>query len=123
MQQDLIQFVQAMDRCWLESRFDDLADYLDEHVVMVAPGGEHRLNSLAAAIDSYRTFMGGSSVQRFHPSNYTVTERGNAAVIEYAWDMAWTGGDASHEAKGREILALSRGPTGWRVVWRMQIAN
>lgn len=112
-----------MDRCWLESRFDDLAAYLDEHVVMVAPGGEPRLNSLAAAIESYRAFMRSSNVQHFHTSSYSVTERGRAAVIEYAWDMAWTVHGHSRSAAGREVLVLSYSDNGWRVIWRMQIAN
>ncbi len=123
MSDALIAFAKAMDRCWIEHRFDDLAGYLDPKVVMVAPGGEHRLSDLASAIENYRAFMAQSDVQRFHTSSYTVTERGDTTVIEYAWDMAWTTNGAIFDAKGREVLVLARREAGWRVIWRMQIAN
>ncbi|OHT20965.1 DUF4440 domain-containing protein [Edaphosphingomonas haloaromaticamans] len=114
-------FTEAMDRCWLEQRFGDLAAYLAEDVVMVAPGGSQRISGLDAAIESYRAFMRRSEIRAFRAFDHIVTERGPAAVIEYGWHMAWADGDGEHEANGREILALARRDAGWRVIWRMQL--
>jgi ketosteroid isomerase-like protein len=117
----LIAFVESMDRCWTERRFDDLAAYLSRDVVMVAPGGRARSEGLPAAIDSYREFMARSQIERFSPSGFTVTERGVTAVVEYGWDMAWHSEGVSHEATGRELLVLTRMAEGWRVIWRTQL--
>ncbi|WP_375286461.1 YybH family protein [Sphingomonas sp.] len=121
MDDELIAFARQMDRCWMESRFDDLSAYIADDVVMIAPGGAHRAEGLTAAVESYRDFMSRSSVARFHADDYVVTERGATAVVEYGWDMAWADQGADHEAKGREILILTRTDDGWRVIWRMQL--
>lgn len=45
----LIDFVEALDRCWRDRRFDDLADFLAPHVVIVAGDGRTRLEGRGAA--------------------------------------------------------------------------
>lgn len=55
--------------------------------------------------------------------NQMVTVRGDIAVIEYSWEMAWTAGGVDHAEKGRELLVLARRDGKWRVVWRTQIAG
>ncbi|HTJ63645.1 MAG TPA: nuclear transport factor 2 family protein [Alphaproteobacteria bacterium] len=118
---DLTTFVEAMDRCWMERRFLDLADFLADNVVIVAPGGVQRSQGLEAAIKSYREFMAHSSVGRFQTSGYVVTEHGTTAVVEYDWAMSWRTGAQNRDAAGREVLTLSGGPGAWRVIWRMQL--
>ena len=117
----LAAFADAMDRCWLEQRFDDLACYIADDVVMVAPGGIHRAEGLAEAISSYREFMSRSTVDKFATAERVVTERGDTAVIEYSWEMSWRTGVAEYEESGREVLVLARRNSVWRVVWRTQI--
>jgi ketosteroid isomerase-like protein len=121
MDDELIAFTKSMDRCWMERRFTDLSGFLASDVVMVAPGGEHRMQGIETAIASYREFMSRCEVKRFLSSDHVVTRRGPAAVVEYAWDMAWSDQGTEQEAKGREILVLARLADGWRVVWRTQI--
>ena len=115
------EFVAEMDRCWLERRFDDLSAYIADNIVLVAPGGEPRIEGLAASIESYREFMRRCEVGRFETRDVTVTRRADTAVVEYAWDMAWTDHDEARAAHGREVLVLARGRSGWRVVWRTQL--
>ena len=118
---DLIAFMAAMDRCWIERRPDDLADYIADDVVMVAPGGQNRFEGLAAAIDSYRAFMDHARVERYATSGHVVTIRGDSAVVEYDWEMGWESDGASFDATGREILVLASRDGHWRVIWRTQI--
>jgi ketosteroid isomerase-like protein len=120
MTDDLIALIKQMDRCWIERRFIDLAAYLDDDLVVVAPGGTALVRGADAAIESYREFMDRCEVRRFDASGHVVTARGASAVVEYDWDMAWSDAGRDHEAKGREILVLARGDQGWRVFWRMQ---
>lgn len=121
MADELIAFTNEMDRCWMERRFTDLSTYIADDVVMVSPGGEQRMEGLNVAVESYREFMSRCSVSRFRTFDHVVTHRGPAAVVEYAWDMAWSDQGADHEAKGREVLALVQRDNGWRVVWRTQL--
>jgi ketosteroid isomerase-like protein len=117
---DIIAQVRAMDRCWLERRFDDLKSHLAEAVVFVAPNG-HRSAGRDAAIEGYREFMSRSEVRNFQTSEPVVTCRGATAVAEYGWDMTWDSDGKSYDAKGREVLVLTRSATGWLVAWRTQL--
>jgi ketosteroid isomerase-like protein len=121
MAQALIAFVEAMDRCWMEQRYTDLASCIAQDVVMVAPGGQGRIAGLEAATESYREFMERAEISRYRTSGHIVTERGDAAVVEYGWDMEWRSDGSSHKATGREVLVLSRRGGDWRVVWRTQL--
>src|SRR3954463_12990756 len=121
MSADFVKFVEDMDRCWRESRFHDLDAYLADDVVMVAPDGETRLEGIAAAVESYREFMASSSVEHYSTSDHAITRRGDTAVIEYQWSMAWTSAGMDYDEKGREILVLALRDDSWRVIWRTQI--
>jgi ketosteroid isomerase-like protein len=118
---DFITLTESMDRCWMEGRFPDLEAFLAKDVVFVAPGGEHRSEGLAQAIEGYRQFMSHAQVKHFETSDHIVTLRGDTAVVEYRWQMAWTAGGADHNETGSEVLVLSRRGGNWRVVWRTQI--
>ena len=114
--------IRAMDRCWLEGRFDDLGAYLAEGVVFVAPNGNRAL-SRDTAIASYQKFMSHAKIRRFEASEPVVTQHGDTAVAEYAWDMAWNSEGQSYEAKGREVLVLAHSAGGWCVIWRTQLSS
>lgn len=121
MADDLIAFVKQMDRCWLEQRFDDLAHYIANDVVLVAPDGRNRMEGLLPATDSYREFMTRCRVHDFEDRDHCVTLRGDAAVVEYTWSMVWEDGGTRHDDRGREVLVLARRDHAWRVVWRTQL--
>lgn len=118
---EFIEFLTAMDNCWLEGRFDQLSEFLAEDIVVVAPNGKHRVDGIDQAIDSYRQFMLQAHVDRFTSGNHIVTMRGDTAVVEYEWGMTWTMNDAQHDETGREVLVLAYRNSSWRVVWRTQI--
>jgi len=118
---DFIKFVEDMDRCWREGRFHDLETFLADDVVMISPDGKTRLEGLAAAVESYREFTTSSLVEHYAPSDYIITYRGDTAVIEYRWEMAWTSAGVDYNDTGREVLVLAAQEGRWRVIWRMQI--
>ena len=118
---ELDTFIDRMDRCWLEGRFPELAQFLAEDVVFVGPGGTPRVEGLAPATESYRQFMSHARMNRFDTSDQIVTLRGDTGVIEYRWDAEWTMAGKGHAEKGRELLVLARRAGEWRVVWRTQI--
>ena len=119
----LSEFARDLDRCWVERRFSDLEPFLDSDVVFVAPGGGQRLEGRAKAIDSYRKFMAGAEVRSFEGRTRSITDRGEAAVVEYEWSIAWHKDGADFAEEGREILVLARRDRQWRLIWRTQIRS
>ncbi len=47
--------------------------------------------------------------------------KGDTAVIEYQWSMAWTSAGVDYRDICREVLVLASRGGSWRVVWRTQI--
>ena len=45
------------------------------------------MEGIAHAIESYRQFTSQAQVKRFETSDHSVTQRGDTAVVEYAWQM------------------------------------
>jgi len=68
-----------------------------------------------------RQFASLAKVERFQSGEHVVTTRGDAAVLEYEWEMIWVSSGERHHETGREVLVLSRRNAYWRIVWRTQI--
>ncbi|MBV9612501.1 MAG: nuclear transport factor 2 family protein [Acidobacteriaceae bacterium] len=118
---EFVRFVNEMDRCWMEGRFNDLREFLAEDVVFVAPDGQGRMRCVDAAVGSYREFLSRSQVAHYSASDHIVTLRDATAVLEYRWEMKWSSEGVKHEDSGREILVLARRDDKWRVLWRTQL--
>ena len=118
---EFVSFIKSLDQCWVQGRLQDLSAYLADDVVFVAPGGKFRKEGIDYAIESYRQFTSQARIDRFETRDYFVTQRGDAAIVDYAWDMAWAAGGTDHQETGRDILVLARRNDNWRVVWRTQV--
>ena len=105
----------------MSADFPRLGSFLAADVVFVAPGGTPRAEGLESAVESYRQFVSHAQVKNFQTGDHFVTIRGDAAVVEYRWQMAWTAGGRDYAETGRDVLVLAHREEGWRVVWRTQI--
>jgi len=107
---------------WQGRRYDDLARYFDDDVVIAQPGFQGRVSGRAACIASYREFMERSTIDRYAESPATVDVFGETAVATYRWEMAWTSNGVARHDAGHDVLVLHRGGSAkaprWRVVWR-----
>ena len=70
-------------------------------IIVVSPDGATCVASLDVAVENYRAFMVRAKIAWFASRDHVVTERGDAAIVEYRWDLAWRPEDAAHEATGR----------------------
>jgi ketosteroid isomerase-like protein len=116
-----VSFVRSLDEAWSQARYDDLSKFLAEDVTFVSPDGKSRATGLETAVESYRQFAAHASVERFVTFDHIVTQRGEAAVVEYRWEMTWVASGERHDDVGREVLVISHRNGEWRVVWRTQI--
>lgn len=120
MSAELAAFVDAMDRCWLEARFDDLRRFMAPGIEISVPGTE-RVIGIYAVIETYRDFMARCRIIHFTPSDHVATVRGSSAIVEYRWDMQWQEGTEEISAAGREIVAIDCSGSDWAIFWRTQL--
>src|SRR3990167_10904463 len=79
-------------------------------IIVVQTDGATRVAGLVGAVANHRTFMVRATIACFASRDHVVTERGDAAIVEYRWDMDWRSEGAAHEATGAR-----------RIVWRTQL--
>ncbi len=105
----IFSFVEAMDRCWIERRLDDLSVLLRADIIVVSPDGATRVAGLAAAVENHRAFMLRAKIAWFASGDHVVTERGDAGIVEYQWDIDWRLEGAAHDATGARSWCLRDG--------------
>jgi ketosteroid isomerase-like protein len=115
--------VSRLSAAWQSRRYEELVGYLDDDVVIVAPGFLGRVEGRKACIESYREFMERVTIERYEEAVPVIDVWEGVAVATYRWEMAWTSGGVPNRDAGHDILVLHRRPPGsaggaWRVVWR-----
>lgn len=118
--EDVAGVVQAMNDAWIEGRIDDLVPLFHEDVVMAAPDG-NRISGRDAMIESFRQYVAVAKTHEFTTEALGVDVFDGTAVATMRFRVRYEISGELYAETGREILALSRGDDGWRIVWRTQI--
>lgn len=84
---DIRHALDGINSAWRERRFEDLAAFLDENVVMKGPAFKEFARGKRALVDSYVQFMALSRVTEFTESNHAIEDWGDTAAIYYDWTM------------------------------------
>jgi hypothetical protein len=115
--------VSRLSVAWQSRSYSELSGYLDDDVVIVAPGFQGRVEGRNACVESYREFMERVTIERYEQAEPVIDVWEGTAVATYRWEMAWTSGGVSNRDIGHDILVLHRrapadADVAWRVVWR-----
>lgn len=116
--------LEALGAAWRERRHDALARFLADDIVFALPGLGKRLEGAAAAVASYREFMGRATLTDYEESAQAIDVWGDTAVASFRWDMAWISGGESHRESGHDVFVFRRatGDGTWQAVWRTMIS-
>lgn len=110
--------VAGINAAWTRGRWEELAPYLDDDVVIVQPGYQERTEGRAAAIASYREFVDRATVRDYHESDVSIRIWGETAVATYHFAIEYEmSGQTLHEV-GYDTFVLHHRGGRWRVVWR-----
>lgn len=117
---ELVERVEAYDRCWLEGRTADLRQFLHPHVVFTGPRFERLARGLDACVQSYVSFLSAARIHDFTASDYEVDAAGASAVMTYRWQIDYEMSGARQVESGRELLVWVRDADRWAIFWRHQ---
>jgi hypothetical protein len=113
-----------MDRisaAWQARRYDELASYFDEQMVLVAPGFRVRVVGRLACVETYREFLERATVLEYRQGELSVDVWARTAIATYRWEMAWETAGTSNREIGHDVFVFQRGDgpaDPWRVIWR-----
>jgi len=78
-------------------------------IILVSPNDATRVTGLLAAVEAYRAIMVRAKIAWFASRDHDVTERGDAAMVEYRWDREWAVGGRCARATGARSWCSSAG--------------
>lgn len=113
--------VGTINRAWREQRFDDLAELLDEAVIMKGPGLRELVRGRADLVESYRFFMSRSRIDRYEESNHRVDVWDSTAAATYNWEMTYEQNGEIQNDSGQDMFVLVHRDSGWIAVLRVML--
>lgn len=124
-QMEIWNLIRESNRAWVAGACHELSSLFDERAVMVLPGFTGRLEGREAIVKSYAEFVAHARTHAFEELEHSVDVFGDVAMVAYRFSVRYTllAEDKEQEDTGEEILALRRGPQGWKVLWRTQLLD
>ena len=110
--------VEAINRAWLEGRYDAIGDYVHEFVVLSPPGAAPVLGR-SAFVQSYADFGAAATLHSFESEQPNVRAWGDTAVAECPYAVDYEIPTGRFKERGVRTCWSSQGSTlSGLVVWR-----
>ena len=124
-EREIWELVRRSNRAWMAGAVHEVANLFDDAAVVIAPGFQGRVQGREAIVRSYEDFVHHARTQSFEELEHSVDVFGDTAVVTYRFSIRYTlnGQDGEQEETGQEVLVLRRGPSGWKAIWRTQVAD
>jgi hypothetical protein len=118
IQQDVWEFVQELNRAWTTGHPERLTDFFHTGMVAHTPGAAQRLESGAACVAGWTSFVESALIHSWKEDNPLVRihAQGSAAVVAYEYTLNCELAGSHHELKGRDLFFLVQEDGRWWVV-------
>jgi len=119
---DIGAFVREMNQNWAEGRFEDLARYFDEQVVMLLPGTGKAMVGVGPMVESYREFCAMAHVHGFEIDEVVTFPFGDAVMCHAHFTVDYEIPSGRFQEEGMEIYLVDTSGPAPRILWRTQSA-
>ncbi len=114
----------ALDRiigAGMDGRTEDLAEILDDQIVMVFPGFGRRAQGRAAMIGGFEDFAANAEVHQHRETDVQIDVLGDTAVVSYRFELIYTRESVIYRSTGRDLWIFHRSQGTWLAVWRTML--
>ncbi|CAN5139148.1 hypothetical protein BH18CHL2_BH18CHL2_06910 [soil metagenome] len=112
---------QRINDAWTGGEPEEMAEVLDEHIVIVQPDFADRVEGRDATIASFRDFMASALVHEYVEADLVIELRGATAVVTCGWEIDWQSGEGRQRDRGHDVYVFARERGKWRAVWRLLV--
>lgn len=121
MSHDVDRFVRALNQTWVERRYDDLAAFFDDDVVLLMAGTGTTVVGVAAMVDSYRQFGAIGTVHNFEIESVELHPSGPVVIAHLRFEIDYSIASGRYRERGLEVYAVDVSGDAPRVAWRHQV--
>jgi ketosteroid isomerase-like protein len=115
-EREVLEAVEAMNRCWTKGDPDELRGYFHEHMVAVTPGARLPLIGREACVAGWAAYARSTKILAWETGDVRVRVHGDAAVVSYLYEMDCERDGRRFRPAGRDLMMLSRHEGRWQVV-------
>ena len=119
--QKLEQFVADLNLSWREGRFEDLATFFHDEVVMLNPGSSRGVVGVTPMVDSYRQFATTAKVLEFKTTDPQFFPRGDVVMCHLKFHIKYEMQGNPYEDAGMDVYAIVDVDNQPKIAWRTQI--
>ena len=113
--------LRRINRAWLDGRPADLMPLLHPEMVMAYPGFAGRGEGRDAVVGGFVDFCSNARVHSYREGDVQVDVAGNAAVVNYTFEMTYERAGESYRATGRDLWVFTRQGGQWLGAWRTML--
>lgn len=114
----IIGLLKRINSAWTSGNVADMAECLQEDIIMAGPGFSAREQGRDTCIKGYGEFTSRTTVVEFNEHDHQVDVIGDTAVAVYDFELVYTGEDARHRSTGKDLWVMKKAGDRWQAAWR-----
>ncbi|MGD8417223.1 MAG: nuclear transport factor 2 family protein [Pseudomonadales bacterium] len=122
---DIRQFIEALNRCWLEGDAAALARFYHPDVALLPPDMGPLIRGRDAVVASYREFLDTAELKHFEPVQVDVyaypSDGGGTHMVQMIFEVDYVLDGSRYLEKGMEIYTVVTGADNPQIIWRQQV--
>lgn len=115
-EKEVLKFIQDMNRCWTESKPEDLNNYFHTNMVAITPTDKNRLEGKAACMAGWTVFAKNTKIHSWKEREHKIQLYENTAIVTYYFDISFSMGGQTINMSGRDMFTLIKENGKWWVV-------
>mgnify|MGYP000482834772 CR=1 FL=1 len=115
-EEEILNFIKAMNKCWTEGNPDDLNNFFHENMVAITPTDKNRLEGKTACVAAWSSFAKNTKIISWAERDHKILMFGDTAIAAYYFDISISMGAQTINMSGRDMFTLIKEKGAWWVV-------
>jgi hypothetical protein len=113
---EILEFISALNHCWTFGDPADLKNFFHPEMLAVTPMDSFCLVGATACVAGWARFRETTVIKSWTEANHIVRNFGNAAVVAYTYEIAFSMNGKDYCEQGRDLFFLIHENGRWQVV-------
>ncbi len=113
---EILEFIQSMNRCWTKGDPNDLKKYFHEKIVAITPSDKERLEGRDVCIAAWAAFAQNTKIHSWLEREHKIQLFGETAIVTYYFDISFDMRGQTISMSGRDMFTLVKEKGRWWAV-------
>ncbi|MEM1001047.1 MAG: nuclear transport factor 2 family protein [Bacteroidota bacterium] len=123
MNKSIESLIETFNTGWTQGEFEAVESILHEDVVFIAPDLVTEIIGKQACLQTIKEYTSNADTLLFEIKNQKINTWLQTAIISIDYLIEYLMKGKKYREMGKEFWTLSREKDGWKMVWRVMVAN